>query len=120
MLGSTETVPLDPVCGLTGTQYTFSHPDHTVCDRFSFTVTPTEGGRRGTSSQPVTGFFTQARGERGAQSLFGGTRVIPCSLVSKGGSMTVSRGEDETVKQVTFNGMVSKSLLARLYKFVEL
>ena len=62
VLGSTETVPLDPVCGLTGTQYTFSHP-HTVCDRFSFTVTPTEGGRRGVSSQPVPGHFTQARGK---------------------------------------------------------
>ena len=61
VLGST--VQELSVQGLTGTQYTFSHPDHTVCDRFSFTVTPTEGGRRGTSSQPVTGFFTQARGK---------------------------------------------------------
>ena len=51
------------VKGLTGMQYLFTSLNHSVCDRFSFTVTPTEGGRRGTSSQPVTGFFTQAGGE---------------------------------------------------------
>ena len=44
------------------TQYPFQYEDHTVCDRFSFTITPTEMGRNGTSSQPVFGHFTQARG----------------------------------------------------------
>ncbi len=35
-----------------------------VCDRFSFTVTPTEGEMRGTTStsEPVTGFFTRVDG----------------------------------------------------------
>ena len=104
MLGSTETVPLDPACGLTGTQYTFSHPDRTVCDRFSFTVTPTEGGRRGTSSQPVTGFFTQARGKPVLKLVYNSLDYL---CTGEGGSTTVRGGEDETVKQVAFTGMVS-------------
>ena len=45
-----------------------------------------------------------------SSNVFGGTSVIPCSLVGEGGSTTVSRGEDETVEQITFNGMVSKSI----------
>ena len=62
ILGSSVQDPLTPVIGLTQTVYTFSYPNHTVCDRFSFTVTPTERGRRGTPSQPVIGFFTQSKG----------------------------------------------------------
>ena len=46
------------------TQYYFPYINYTICDRFSFTVTPTEGGRRGTSSQPEPsfGFFTPISG----------------------------------------------------------
>ena len=45
--------------------FTYSNPI-SVCDRFSFTVTPTEGEMRGTTSEPVTGFFTRAEGVYGA------------------------------------------------------
>ncbi len=64
-LDSTETVVLDSVCGLTN-EYTFTYSNPSVCDRFSFTVTPTEGEMRGTTSEPVTGFFTRAEGVYGA------------------------------------------------------
>ncbi len=37
--------------------------NHTVCDIFSFTVTPiSESGMEGISSEPVTGFFTTITG----------------------------------------------------------
>ncbi len=37
--------------------------NHTVCDTFSFTVTPiSEEGMEGRSSEPVTGFFTTVTG----------------------------------------------------------
>ena len=49
-------------CGLTETVYTFTSPGHGPCDTFNFTVTPTDGVDNGTSSEPVTGYFTQARG----------------------------------------------------------
>ena len=61
-LDSTETVVLDSLCGLAN-EYTFTYSNPiSVCDRFSFTVTPTEGEMRGTTSEPVTGFFTRAEG----------------------------------------------------------
>ena len=49
-------------CGLTDTVYTFTSPGHGPCDRFNFTVTPTDGVTNGTSSEPVTGYFTPDRG----------------------------------------------------------
>ncbi len=63
-IGSNKTVSLDSVCGLTETQYTFKYPNHSVCDRFFFTVTPVdrESLMEGTASEPVAGLFTQARG----------------------------------------------------------
>ena len=65
-LDSTETVVLDSVCGLANEYiFTYSNPI-SVCDRFSFTVTPTEGEMRGTTSESVTGFFTRAEGVYGA------------------------------------------------------
>ncbi|XP_064391314.1 uncharacterized protein LOC135339104 isoform X3 [Halichondria panicea] len=61
-LDSTETVVLDSVCGLANAYiFMYSNPI-SVCDRFSFTVTPTDGEMRGTTSEPVTGFFTRAEG----------------------------------------------------------
>ena len=63
MFGSTETSLLvSSECGLTETVYTFTSPSHGPCDTFNFTVTPTDGVDNGTSSEPVTGYFTQARG----------------------------------------------------------
>ena len=105
MLDSTETVPLDPVCGLNGTQYTFSYPNHTVCDRFSFTVTPTEGERSGTPSQPVTGFFTQARGVY--MSCQPCIATFSIDVTGTGEQITVSQGEDMSRKIITFETMVS-------------
>ncbi len=61
-LDSIEIVVLDAVCGLTN-KYTFTNSNPiSVCDRFSFTVTPTDGEMRGTTSEPVTGFFTRVEG----------------------------------------------------------
>ena len=66
ILDSTQTVVLDYVCGLANEYiFTYSNPI-SVCDRFSFTLTPTEGEMRGTTSEPVTGFFTRAEGVYGA------------------------------------------------------
>ena len=62
-LGSSQIFLFKEIRNLVNMHYRFTSLNHSVCDRFSFTVTPTEGGRRGISSQPVTGFFTQARGE---------------------------------------------------------
>ena len=61
--GSTETSQLvSSECGLTKTVYTFTSPGHGPCDTSNFTVTPTDGVTNGTFSEPVTGYFTQARG----------------------------------------------------------
>ena len=66
ILDLTQTVVLDSVCGLVNEYiFTYSNPI-SVCDRFSFTVTPTDGEMRGTTSEPVTGFFTRAEGVYGA------------------------------------------------------
>ncbi len=56
-LNFTETESVS-VCGLAN-EYIFNTR---VCDRFSFTVTPTEGEMRGTTSEPVTGLFQTTRG----------------------------------------------------------
>ncbi len=70
-VGSNETAVLDSVCGLANEYiFTYSNPI-SVCDRFSFTVTPTEGEMRGTTSEPVTGFFQTAGGcQSGLRSLY--------------------------------------------------
>ena len=63
IFGSTETSLLvSSVCELTDTVYPFLSLGHGPCDRFNFTVTPTDGVNNGTSSEPVTGYFTQATG----------------------------------------------------------
>ncbi len=44
-------------------QFNYRYPNHTVCDTFSFTVTPiSDSGMEGISSEPVTGFFTTVTG----------------------------------------------------------
>ena len=61
--GSDETSQLvSSECGLTETVYSFIISGHGPCDTFNFTVTPTDGVNNGTSSEPVIGYFTQARG----------------------------------------------------------
>ncbi len=66
ILDSTQTVVLDSVCGVAN-EYIFMYSNPiSVCDRFSFTVTPTGGEMRGRTSEPVTGFFTRAEGVYGA------------------------------------------------------
>ena len=63
VFGSDETSLLvSSECGLTETVYTFTSPGHGLCDTYNFTVTPTDGVNNGTSNEPVTGYFTQARG----------------------------------------------------------
>ena len=61
--GSTETSQLvSSECGLTETVYTFISPGHGPCDRYNFTITPTDGVDNGRSSEPAIGYFTQATG----------------------------------------------------------
>ncbi len=64
-LVTNEMVALSPLNGIQN-QVQFNYKqlkNHTVCDIFSFTVTPiSESGMEGRSSEPVTGFFTQVTG----------------------------------------------------------
>ncbi len=65
-LGTNEMVELPPLNGIQN-QVQFNYQqlkNHTVCDIFSFTVTPItcELGMEGRSSEPVTGFFTTVTG----------------------------------------------------------
>ncbi len=60
-LNTNEMVTLPPLNG--GQNLNYRQPNHTVCDIFSFTVTPiSESGMEGRSSEPVTGFFTTVTG----------------------------------------------------------
>ncbi|XP_064391011.1 uncharacterized protein LOC135338850 isoform X2 [Halichondria panicea] len=58
-LDFTETVALDSLCGFTN-EYIFMYSDNSVCARF--TVTPTDGEMRGTTSELCTGLFTRVEG----------------------------------------------------------
>ncbi len=58
-LDFTETVVLDSLCGFTN-EYIFMYSDNSVCARF--TVTPTDGEMRGTTSELCTGLFTRVEG----------------------------------------------------------
>ncbi len=58
-LDSTETGALDSECGVTN-QYNFTYSNNSLCARFS--VTPTEGEMRGTTSESCTGLFTRSEG----------------------------------------------------------
>ncbi len=60
-LDSTETVALDSMCRLAN-EHIFVYSNRSVCDRFSFTVTPTEGEMRGITSEPDIGYFTRVEG----------------------------------------------------------
>ena len=64
-LVTNEMVALPPVNGIQN-QVQFNYQqlkNHTVCDIFSFTVTPiSESGMEGRSSEPVTEFFTRVTG----------------------------------------------------------
>ena len=63
-LGTNEMVTLPPLNGQSQVQFNYRQPDnHTVCDTFTFTVTPiSESGMEGRSSEPVTSFFTTVTG----------------------------------------------------------
>ena len=58
-LDFTEIVALDSLCGFTN-EYIFMYSDNSVCARF--TVTPTDGEMRGTTSELCTGLFTRVEG----------------------------------------------------------
>ena len=64
-LVTNEMVALPPLNGIQN-QVQFNYQqlkDHTVCDTFTFTVTPfSESGVEGNKSEPVTGFFTTVTG----------------------------------------------------------
>ncbi len=65
-LVTNEMVALPPLNGIQN-QVQFNYQqlkNHTVCDIFSFTVTPitSESRMEGNQSEPVTGFFTQVTG----------------------------------------------------------
>ncbi len=64
-LSTNEMVALPPLNGvLNQVQFNYEQPNnHTVCDKFYFTVTPiSESVMEGNISEPVSGFFTQAIG----------------------------------------------------------
>ena len=64
-LGTNEMVTLPPLNGgQNQVQFNYGQTDnHTVCDIFTFTVTPfSESGMEGNKSEPVTGFFTTVTG----------------------------------------------------------
>ncbi len=64
-LGTNEMVALPPLNGgQNQVQFNYRQTDnHTVCDIFTFTVTPiSESGMEGRSSEPMTGFFTTVTG----------------------------------------------------------
>ncbi|XP_064391573.1 uncharacterized protein LOC135339430 isoform X7 [Halichondria panicea] len=78
-LVTNEMVALPPLNGIQN-QVQFNYQqlkNHTVCDTFTFTVTPitSESGMEGNQSEPVTGFFTQVTD----------SNVIP--LISQGGNV---------------------------------
>ena len=58
-LDFTETVALHSLCGFTN-EYIFMYSNNSVCARF--TVTPTDGEMRGTTSELCTGLFTRVEG----------------------------------------------------------
>ncbi len=58
-LDSTQTVVIDSLCGFTN-EYIFMYSNNSVCARF--TVTPTDGEMRGTTSELCTGLFTKVEG----------------------------------------------------------
>ncbi len=64
-LGTNEMVALPPLNGgQNQVQFNYRQTDnHTVCDIFTFTVTPiSESGMEGRFSEPMTGFFTTVTG----------------------------------------------------------
>ena len=64
-LATNEMVTLPPLNGQNQVQqFNYRQTDnHTVCDIFTFTVTPfIESGMEGRYSEPVTGFFTTVTG----------------------------------------------------------
>ncbi|XP_064390944.1 uncharacterized protein LOC135338765 isoform X4 [Halichondria panicea] len=78
-LGTNEMVALPPLNGgQNQVQFNYRQPDnHTVCDIFTFIVTPfSESGMEGRSSEPVTGFFT---------TVTDNNNVAP--LISQGGNV---------------------------------
>ena len=97
-LDSTETVALDSVsvCGLANQHiFTYSnlYSNRSVCDRFSFTVTP-DGEMRGTTSEPVTGFFTRAESMYGALLVYA---LLNCA--GSGGRHRIrDNGENKSVE----------------------
>ncbi len=64
-LGTNEMVALPPLNGgQNQVHFNYRQTDNnTVCDIFTFTVTPiSESGMEGRSSEPITGFFTTVTG----------------------------------------------------------
>ncbi len=87
--------------------------NHTVCDRFSFTVTPiSESGMEGRSSEPVTGFFTTVTGTVNIS-----IKRVLCLTITTGNNNDVtpliSQGEDVSMKIVNLGGMVRDLLTVR-------
>ena len=112
-LDSIETVALDSVCGLTnGYIFMYSNPI-SVCDRFSFTVTPTEGEIRGTTSEPDTGFFT--RGEGVYMVHFSATTLVIVTFRRAGSGEQHHIRESGQNKSVWFNAIVSSPIVGEIY-----
>ncbi|XP_064391481.1 uncharacterized protein LOC135339333 isoform X2 [Halichondria panicea] len=88
-LVTNEMVALSPLNGIQN-QVQFNYQqlkNHTVCDIFTFTVTPitSESGMEGRSSEPVTGFFTRVTDNNNVAPLISQGRNVLRKIVHLGG-----------------------------------
>ncbi|XP_064391808.1 uncharacterized protein LOC135339586 [Halichondria panicea] len=88
-LVTNEMVALSPLNGIQN-QVQFNYKqlkNHTVCDIFSFTVTPitSESGMEGRSSEPVTGFFTRVTDNNNVAPRISQGRNVLRKIVHLGG-----------------------------------
>ena len=116
-LVTNEMVALPPLNGIQN-QVQFNYQqlkNHTVCDIFSFTVTPitSESGMEGRSSEPVTGFFTQVTG---TVNVFI-KRVLRLTITTDNNNVAplISQGGNVSRKIVHLGGMVRDVLTVILF-----
>ncbi len=112
-LGTNEMVTLPPLNGgQNQVQFNYGQTDnHTVCDIFTFTVTPfSESGMKGRSSEPVTGFFTTVTG---TVNIF--IKRVLCLITTTDNNITplISQGGNVSRKIVHLGGMVRDQLTVR-------
>ncbi len=109
-LGTNEMATCPPLNGVQNqAQFNYRQPNRTVCDIFSFTVTPSE--MEGISSEPVTGFFTTVTGTVNVS-----IKCILCLKFTTGNNNVtplISQGENVLRKIVNLGGTVRDVLTVR-------